>query len=169
MVIYKLDNLQNNVSMIEFTKKIKVLMLLMSIVAFGELGAQNDFHLYKDHDALPVKDLEKSAKFYSEVLGLKEISNAGLGERFRWFELNDHVQIHLILTDGIIERSKNLHLAINADNLDAFIKHLTTLNVHFENWSGDQKITNTRPDGVKQIYLQDPDGYWIEVNDNSFN
>jgi len=23
-------------------------------------------------------------------------------------------------------------------------------------------------DGVSQIYLQDPDGYWIEVNDDKF-
>tara|TARA_R110000868_G_scaffold1389_10_gene10744 strand:+ start:3320 stop:3502 length:183 start_codon:yes stop_codon:yes gene_type:complete len=30
----------------------------------------------------------------------------------------------------------------------------------------DEKLSNItkRPDGVKQIYLQDPDGYWIEVN-----
>jgi catechol-2,3-dioxygenase len=23
-----------------------------------------------------------------------------------------------------------------------------------------------RPDGVKQIYFQDPEGYWIEINDD---
>ncbi len=155
--------------MLEQAGNLKILMLLIALVAFGEMGAQSDFQLYKDHDALPVKDLEKSARFYSEVLGLKEIDNAGLGERFRWFELNDHVQIHLILTDGIVERTINIHLALHADNLEAFIEHLNTLNGYFENWSGDKKTTNTRPDGVKQIYLQDPDGYWIEVNDNTFN
>ena len=25
-----------------------------------------------------------------------------------------------------------------------------------------------RPDNIKQIYLQDPEGYWIEVNDDKF-
>ena len=25
-----------------------------------------------------------------------------------------------------------------------------------------------RPDGVHQLYFQDPDGYWIEVNDDKF-
>jgi len=25
-----------------------------------------------------------------------------------------------------------------------------------------------RPDGVRQIYFQDPDGYWLEVNDSKF-
>jgi len=23
----------------------------------------------------------------------------------------------------------------------------------------------TRPDGVHQIWFQDPDGYWLEIND----
>jgi 2-keto-4-pentenoate hydratase/2-oxohepta-3-ene-1,7-dioic acid hydratase in catechol pathway len=26
-------------------------------------------------------------------------------------------------------------------------------------------INNSRTDGIRQIFLQDPDGYWIEVND----
>ena len=35
----------------------------------------------------------------------------------------------------------------------------------FETWTGVPLETNDRPDGVKQVYFQDPDGYWIEVND----
>ena len=30
------------------------------------------------------------------------------------------------------------------------------------------KTPQVRPDKVQQIYLQDPDGYWIEVNDDKF-
>jgi len=30
------------------------------------------------------------------------------------------------------------------------------------------KIPTARPDGVKQIYRQDTDGYWMEVNDDKF-
>jgi len=25
--------------------------------------------------------------------------------------------------------------------------------------------TTTRVDGVKQVWIQDPDGYWLEIND----
>jgi hypothetical protein len=48
------------------------------------------------------------------------------------------------------------------------MEHLEASNVPFENWPGEAGTTNSRPDGIKQIYLQDPDGYWIEVNDNKF-
>jgi len=46
------------------------------------------------------------------------------------------------------------------------MKFLKSKNVNFQNWPGEKGTTNTRPDGIKQIYLQDPDGYWIEINDN---
>jgi len=42
------------------------------------------------------------------------------------------------------------------------------VNVYFiwyGNWAG-KKEPQVRPDKVAQIYLQDPDGYWIEVNDD---
>jgi len=29
-------------------------------------------------------------------------------------------------------------------------------------------VVQLRPDGIQQIYFQDPDGYWIEVNDDKF-
>jgi len=41
------------------------------------------------------------------------------------------------------------------------------MQVKYRNFAGDSKVT-MRPDGVRQIYLQDPDGYWIEVNENRF-
>ena len=45
--------------------------------------------------------------------------------------------------------------------------HLDHMQVKYQNLKGDGKVT-LRPDGVNQIYLQDPDGYWIEVNDDKF-
>ena len=38
-------------------------------------------------------------------------------------------------------------------------------NIDYESWTGDKKGVTLRVDNVKQIYFQDPDGYWIEVND----
>ncbi len=129
-------------------------------------SAQNPFNLKKDHDALLVKDVDASAKFYSEIFGLKEIPNGGLGDHIRWFELGDKIQFHLIESDELPEKQKGFHLALSTDDLDAFMEFLKSKNIHFENWPGEKGTTNTRPDGIKQIYLQDPDGYWIEVNNN---
>lgn len=129
-------------------------------------GVSRNFSFKKDHDALLVKDLDKSAGFYAEVFGLKEIYNGGLGENYRWFQLNDKVQVHLIKSSEDFKPHKGAHLALNTDNLEGFMEFLKSKKVHFENWPGEASTTNTRPDGIKQIYIKDPDGYWIEVNNN---
>ncbi|MCM8569277.1 VOC family protein [Gramella jeungdoensis] len=130
-------------------------------------SAQNPFNLRKDHDALLVKDVNVSAKFYREIFGLREIPNGGLGDHIRWFELGDKIQFHLIESEEQPEKKKGFHLALSTDDLEAFMEFLKSKNIHFENWPGIKGKTNTRPDGIKQVYLQDPDGYWIEVNNNS--
>ena len=71
------------------------ILLVLALVTMNTTTAQN-FKFTKDHDALLVKDLDKSAEFYSSILGLPEIYNAGLGPKFRWFALDNKVQIHLI-------------------------------------------------------------------------
>lgn len=125
------------------------------------------FTFTKDHDALLVKDLDRASRFYSTILGLKEIDNAGLGPKFRWFELDNNVQIHLIESQEDFKPHKGVHLALNVDDLDGFMKFLKSKKIAFENWPGEPNTTNTRPDGVRQIYLRDPDGYWIEINTNT--
>ena len=136
------------------------------------MGAQNlntpfNFNFRKDHDAVQVADLQISAEFYKNILGLKEIPNGGLPDHIRWFQLSDKTQLHVIKSKEEIQKNKGVHMAMNTDNLQAFMEHLKANKVHFENWPGEAGTTNSRPDGVKQIYLQDPDGYWIEVNDGS--
>ncbi|AVR47309.1 glyoxalase [Christiangramia fulva] len=129
---------------------------------------KNPFDLYKDHDAILVKDVDASANFYGNILGLKEIPNGGLPDHIRWFELGDGVQVHLIESDELPLKNKGVHLAMHTAKLPELMKFLKSHEIHFENWNGEEGITNIRPDGVKQIYFQDPDGYWIEVNDNMF-
>lgn len=112
-----------------------------------------------------MKDLDLAADFYKNILKLKEVDNRGLGDQIRWFQLNDRVQIHLIRNEEEIKKHKGVHFALNTDRLEEFMEHLNLKNVPFENWQGEKGVTNNRPDGVRQIYFQDPDGYWIEVND----
>ncbi|WP_300434026.1 VOC family protein [Christiangramia sp.] len=143
-------------------------ILIFTLLFMAISNAQsNQFQLNKDHDAIQVKDLKASAKFYGDVLGLKEIPNGGLPAHIRWFQLGNAVQIHLIESDSIPENQKGVHMALNTNNLQEVMKFLKEKDIHFENWTGEVETTNTRPDGIKQIYLQDPDGYWIEINDGS--
>ena len=130
------------------------------------ISAQNNVGFKKDHDAILVKDVNASAKFYGEILGLKEIPNGGLPDHIRWFQLEDNIQLHLIESEELPEKHKGFHMALNTSDLEKFMLFLKEKDIAFENWGGEANTTNTRPDGVKQIYLQDPDGYWIEINDN---
>lgn len=143
-----------------------VFLTLIALFVMGLGFSQNPFNLKKDHDAILVRDVDSSARFYKEIFGLKEIPNGGLGDHIRWVELGDKIQLHLIESEEVTQKHKGVHMALSTDDLAAFMKSLKEKGVDFENWPGEKETTNTRPDGIKQIYLQDPDGYWIEINDN---
>jgi len=75
----------------------------------------------------------------------------------------------MVESEEVVEKNKGVHTAFNTDNLTEFMSFLKTKGISFENWIGEKDTVTNRPDGVKQIYFQDPDGYWIEVNDNTLN
>jgi lactoylglutathione lyase len=37
--------------------------------------------------------------------------------------------------------------------------------VTYVNLALERKGVTRRPDGIRQIYFQDPDGHWLEIND----
>jgi catechol 2,3-dioxygenase-like lactoylglutathione lyase family enzyme len=51
-------------------------------------------------------------------------------------------------------------------DVNAFVKVLQNKKIAFEDWPGKPSAITTRTDGIHQVYLQDPDGYWIEINDD---
>ena len=38
------------------------------------------------------------------------------------------------------------------------------MNINYFSWVGAEKEITVRANGIKQVYAQDPDGYFIEVN-----
>ena len=60
---------------------------------------------------------------------------------------------------------KNQHSCYSVASVEAFTKMLNAKNILFEDRDGKQNAFTIRVDGVKQIWLQDPDGYWVEIND----
>ncbi|MEX0600181.1 MAG: VOC family protein [Rhodothermales bacterium] len=69
------------------------------------------------------------------------------------------------LADRAIEPDKNAHLALAVHDFDAYLRFLREQGVAYEDFPGSSTGPQVRPDGVRQIYLQDPDGNWIEIND----
>ena len=127
----------------------------------------NETRVKLNHIAIYVNDLEKSSIFYEEVLGLKQIPEPFNDGRHTWFTLGSAGQLHLIqgAKEGI-KHDKNSHLCFSVKSIDDFVQNLDNHKIERENWVGDSKDPNVRVDGVKQIYFQDPDGYWLEVNDD---
>lgn len=122
-----------------------------------------------DHVALYVKDLEKSADFYRNVMLLKEIPEPFHDGKHVWFRTGEHSQLHIIKgAADVYQHDINSHFAYSVPNLAEFTKHLDEMHVKYGNWKQDSTTPQLRPDGVKQVYLQDPDNVWIEVNDDKF-
>lgn len=121
-----------------------------------------------NHIALYVNNLEKSNEFYEEVMDLKKIEEPFHDGLHAWFSIGEHSQLHLI--EGareITEHDKQSHLCFSVPSVEDFIKTLDKHNLDYTNWAGDSKSPTVRVDGVKQIYLKDPDGYWVEINDDT--
>lgn len=136
------------------------LLSCLTIVAQNKPQASFTF----DHLALAVKDLNRSAEFYTNVFQLKEITNRTANPTIRWISLGDGKELHLITNSESVVINKTIHLALATDNLDAFTDRLKQMKIAYADWGGTPNTFNVRADGIKQIYLQDPDGYWIEIN-----
>ena len=143
-------------------KKISILLLAFSFAVTSK--AQEQPGLSFNHLALSVKDLERSSAFYKTVIKLPEISNKSGIEGIRWFSLSGGRELHLILNKEPVVINKSVHIAFASSSFNGFIKNMNDLNIPYSDFAGKVQTVNIRGDGIKQIYFQDPDGYWIEVN-----
>ena len=121
-----------------------------------------------NHIAISVTNLAESEAFYRDVIGLKQIEEPFKEGRHAWFDLGAAMaQLHVIKdADERKERDRSNHLCFSTNDLEAFIKILDTQGIAYYDSDGDQGEINIRPDGIKQIFFKDPDGYWLEVNDD---
>lgn len=144
-----------------------VISCLFFLTFLGQPLAQQaeTFEIIFNHVALSVKDVDRSADFYSTVLHLKEIRNETRNPDIRWFSLGADKELHLIASvKKRFKINKAIHFAITISNYDAFIAHLQAKGISYSSWQGQRDKISLRPDGIRQVYVQDPDGHWIEIN-----
>jgi len=119
-----------------------------------------------DHYAINVDDVDASVAFYQKVLALNEVKDGTNKENIRWLSLGNGMALHVIETDrSEVRLQKGVHLSIAVNKFDDFVRHLRDINLQFFSWQGVPMESNGRPDGVRQVYFKDLDGYWVEVND----
>jgi lactoylglutathione lyase len=112
-----------------------------------------------------VADVERSAAFYQQAFGFKRIPEPFEDGLHIWLEIGPWTSLHIV---GNATESKaheiSHHMAFRTDDLDAMMARLDAMGVAYRNFRGDGKV-GPRRDGVRQIYFQDLDDYWVEVND----
>lgn len=127
------------------------------------------------HVSLPVTDLERSRRFYREVLGLAEIARPPFDFPGAWFALGSGgQQLHLIAGGSTTPTyrgakavdSRDIHFAVRVDSFAAAQRALERLG--YSETAGDpllrMKLNPRATAGFPQIYILDPDHHVIEIN-----
>ena len=145
------------------TKAAFVTVLL--VISLGLYGQDSNKTSYSfDHVALSVADAEASAVFYETLFGLTRITNRNPIEGVRWLSMPGGGELHLLaMVEGPVQVNQAVHLAIRTPEFDRLMVLINEMNVEYTTWLGTVSGVTERDDGTRQIYLKDPDSYWIEV------
>jgi catechol 2,3-dioxygenase-like lactoylglutathione lyase family enzyme len=146
----------------------KNLLLILTLVFVSSFVSAQSFSLEHDHSTIQVENIDKSVEYYKDILQLKEVNTPWPDNKMiRFFEIGNNNHLHIAQVDeyGSVKINKVLHLAFAVKDFDGFIKYLNDKGVNFSNFAGESHKIQKRKDGVRQIYIIDPDGYWIEIND----
>ena len=140
---------------------------LIFICVFGIIfSIRSQGNMKFDHQALPVNNLKITGDFYRDILGFKDIPTlVGTKYTHRWLANYEGKEIHLIFSDEEIQKTpKQIHMAFGPLDFENFIDHLKKNKVVYTNYKLEQGVIQERKDGIKQIWIRDPQGYWIEIN-----
>lgn len=140
------------------------LLLLSTLKANAQ---QNKVHI--NHTAIYVIDIQKTGSFYSNIIGLDTVPEPFHDGKHIWYSTGTHSMLHVI--KGATEKRayyKNQHTCFTVPDFNAFLRTLQAANWTWEDVAGKKNAITTRIDGVHQIWLQDPDGYWLEINDDKY-
>ena len=115
------------------------------------------------HTRYRVNDLERTIKFYRDVLGLEEIKRhkSPRGSELVFLkatESDEQIEITHFPGSGPVQVQPDLtHLAFEVDNLEKFGKHLAK---HGLKYSDGPTTSST---GTVFAFIDAPDGYEIEL------
>ena len=115
------------------------------------------------HTRYRLNDLEKSAKFYKEVLGLEEIrrSKSPRGSELVFLkapESEELIELCYFPASGPVQVQPDLtHLAFEVDSLEEFGKHLARLGLKYSDGP------TMKEDGGGFAFIDAPEGYEIEL------
>ena len=125
-----------------------------------------------EHYLVLTKDIDATRDFYTRVLGMSDGFRPPLGFPGYWLYLGDTPVIHIAEWQTYTEHSATRDIpvstpapgtgalddiAFNASDYDEFVANLARCGVQ-----AHRNIAN--PNGLRQVFLLDPNGIKIEVN-----
>jgi lactoylglutathione lyase len=115
------------------------------------------------HTRYRVDDLEKTVKFYKDVLGLEELRRhkSGRGSELVFMKTpgsEELIELCHFSGSGPVKVQPDLtHLAFEIDSLEDFGKHLQSLGLKYSDGP------HIKPDGGGIAFIDAPEGYEIEL------
>lgn len=149
-------------------KRLSYLLFILVCLTMKEESFAQKAKARLNHIAIYVVNLETSTRFYRDIIGLDTIPEPFHDGKHSWFSVGPQSHLHVISgAEKATTHNKNSHLCFSVPSVEEFIKGLDKHKIEYENWAGEKKSVTLRVDGVKQIWFKDPDGYWIEINDDA--
>ena len=115
------------------------------------------------HTRYRVNDLERTVKFYKEVLGLEETRRhkSPRGSELVFLKAphsEELIELCYFPSSGPVQVQPDLtHLAFEVDSLEEFGKHIATKGIRFSDGP------HLKPDGGGIAFIDAPEGYEIEL------
>lgn len=125
-----------------------------------------------EHYLVLTKDIDATRDFYCRVLGMREGFRPPLGFPGYWLYLGDTPCIHIAEWQTYTEHSNSRGIPVStpADGTGAF-DHIAFVATDYDELleslerNGLKPYRNiTNPNGLRQVFLLDPNGIKIEVN-----
>lgn len=117
-----------------------------------------------------VEDLDRTRGFYLDFLGMKEVARpSNFVFEGAWFEMGNGDQIHVILSKDTSSEAgipdpgvgktggMSTHLAFIVDDLNSYVERAAEMGIDIVGGPYNRGL------GATQIYLEDPDGYQVEL------
>ena len=108
-----------------------------------------------NHITYNVKNKETALRWYQEILGLGLIPKMVTNDRLYWLQLPSGAMVHIIENPDAPSAPSH-HTAFEVDDIDAAHMYMQSKGIA-------PTAIQTRLDGQKAFYINDPDGNRIEL------
>ncbi len=108
-----------------------------------------------NHITYNVKSRDAALKWYEEILGLKQIPKMVDADHLYWLQLPSGAMVHII-ENAEAPSAPSHHTAFEVDDIEASREYLVQKGI-------ETTDIQTRNDGQRAFYLNDPDGNRIEI------